>query len=480
MDVEILVHGVPDGQDYYGVSEERNNAELFYDNSGESIKYVIETKKTGDNAYVYYTYLRYKGIVGFGGRPGSYFGLTLRIDKYYLDVVHVYNMLEMVFKKYVVGVFLSFSGDSYKYLTSSFASKKTEIDQLQQGLIQLIQGTCISSKFVNIDASFIHPITSAASCNIADITENAMLASIKKYSKVVLSPDYKLNIVKEYEKKIQEAEGRGGSLVAEKDKKLVEKDGTISSLNATLSSQKSKIEVLQAEVKQKESEISQLKKSGNLSQMISGIKDPINSLAEYFRVSDSHKNSSEPSYGRKIYLICIVSCFLSAIVVLLSVYSMSKPSLESSGKDQLSIMTSKIDSLKKENGELRTKITEKDNTITYQATQISAVSDGQAGNNNSASQQLRIDIDPYSSGPLYCGNKYTIKVVEKTSKKDYSGKGSWKLENADIDSGSSNDPQIVIKPKNVGEVKISYSSENCICDPREFNAKKQTSERGKP
>ena len=89
MNVEILIHGVPDGQDYYGIAEERTYAELFYDNSAESVKFVVETKTTGNIASVYYTYLRYKGMVGYGGRPGSYFGLTLRIDKYYQDVIHM-------------------------------------------------------------------------------------------------------------------------------------------------------------------------------------------------------------------------------------------------------------------------------------------------------------------------------------------------------------------------------------------------------
>ena len=38
MDVEILLHGVPSGQDYYGVKEEQKLAESFYTNSNESVK----------------------------------------------------------------------------------------------------------------------------------------------------------------------------------------------------------------------------------------------------------------------------------------------------------------------------------------------------------------------------------------------------------------------------------------------------------
>ena len=53
MDIEIIFHGVPSGQDYYGIKEEWTNVELFYDSSTESIKFVTEAKKQGGKAYTY-------------------------------------------------------------------------------------------------------------------------------------------------------------------------------------------------------------------------------------------------------------------------------------------------------------------------------------------------------------------------------------------------------------------------------------------
>lgn len=470
MNVEILLHGVPEGQDYYGVEEERANAELFYDNSVESVKFVVEAKKTSNNAFVYYTYLRYKGIVGSGGRPGSYFGLTLRMDKYYRDVIHVYNMLEMMFKKYVVGVLLSSSGESYKYLTSSFASKKTEIEQLQQGLIQLIQGTCNWSKFVDIDEDFLNPITTAALCNIADITENAMLASIKKYSKVVLSPDYKLNVVKEYEKKLQDAEGKGGSIVAEKDKKLAEKDREIGSLKSTVGTQKAKIDALQTENMQ-------LKKNGNLIQMISGIKEPINSLAEYFHVHDSQKNPPRPSYGFKNFIIGIASCVLSAIVIVLLLFAKTPKNIDTKP------LQNQIAELTKANSQLKEEIEIKNNTITDLRTQLAQKpKESPSGSSTPPPsvimKNLRIDIDPYKEGnQLDCDKTYTIKVKEKDGAKvDYKGNGKWTIKNAEITQGKNTDSKIIIKPNGKGSVEITYQSENCTCPPRTFLVKKQSAE----
>lgn len=469
MNVEILVHGVPQGQDYFGVEEERTYVESFYDNSAELVKFVVEPKKTGNNTFVYYTYLRYKGILGSGGRPGSYFGLTLRIDKYYQDVIHVYNMLEMVFKKYVVGVLLSSSGESYKYMSSSFASKKTEIEQLQQGLIQLIQGTCNWSKFVDIDSGFFHSVTSLASCNIADITENAMSTALKKYSKVVLSPDYKLNIVKEYEKKVQDAEGKGGSIVAEKDKKLAEKDGEINSLKSTVTTQKAKIETLQTENMQ-------LKKNGNLTQMISGIKDPINSLADYFRVQDSQKKPQKPSFGFKNFILGIAGCVLSAIIVVLCIISLRKTPNGLDPNGNASTLIQQVDSLTNENNLLKSKIMEKDKTISDLQSQPAPNTGGQLVTSAStalAKTKLKIDVEGYRTGaPFYCDKIYTIKVLDENNK-TYSGNGTWAITNATIKQGKATDSQIKIQPTSAGKVTISYASDNCTCNTREFTSEQQ-------
>ena len=142
-------------------------------------------------------------------------------------------------------------GEIYKYNTSDFVSKKADIENIQKELIQLILSTCVESKFLKIDNSFINPISNAPICNIVDITDGIILSTLKKHSKVVLSPDYKSNLEKEYEKKMQDVENRGNSLVAERDKKILERETTISSLDSTIKARDSKIAVLEQEIKKK-------------------------------------------------------------------------------------------------------------------------------------------------------------------------------------------------------------------------------------
>lgn len=455
MDVEILIHGVPDGQKYYGAKEEQTNMGLFYDNSMESVKFVVETKKQGSTAFAYYSYLRYKGMIEAGGRLGGYFGLTLRLDKYYQDAIHIYNLLEIVFKRYIVGSLLTPSGEGYKYTVPDFASKASDIAQMQQALIQLIQATCAPNKFLDIDASFIHPIAAVPSANIADVSDAAILASIKKYSKVVLSPDYELNIEKEYKKKVQEAEGKGGNIVAEKDKKIAEKDSTIASLNTKITSQQNQIAVLEQESKRKDTEIQQLRQSGNLAKLVTNIKEPIVALAEYFRVKDSQNHQPSPRYSHKNYILGILSCGLSALILALCVVTLfrNSPSTPIDNK-KVEKLEGQVSSLNKEIQRLAGVLKLKNDTIAVLRTEVN-----QPQQVNAIPLKIDISGNGFSGqgSPMLTNKIYTIKVLKQSGGDIPNNKGKWTLTNATLKSGRLTDAIITIQPNAAGEVKLEYT-----------------------
>ena len=451
MDLELLIHGVPDGQDYYGIGEERTNMGLFYDNSTESVKFVIETKKQGNKAYAYYSYLRYKGMIGAGGRPGSYFGLTLRIDEYYQDALHVYSLLDILFKRYIVGTLLIPSGEGYKYLVSNFATKTAEIEKTQQALIQLIQ-TCIPAKFIGIDSSLIHPITSTPTGNIMDVTESAIISSIKRYSKVILSPDYESNTEKEYKKKILEMEGKCGSMAADKDKKIAEKDSCINSLNATVSSQKNRITLLEQEIKRKDT-------TKDLAQLVEKIKEPINALASYFRTKDPQSKGAE--YGYKNFRLGMVGCALSVIILILCLLILFRtPKGSNKGSEQV------CTELTIENSQLKNEIAQKNDTIAYLRAQKSSTPQSLADQSSAApTKSLKINIGGFSgSGSLSADRTYTISVKE--GNKQYSGPGQWTITNATLKNGTATSAQITIQPDGRGPVTLNFTAQNCTCEPR--------------
>lgn len=452
MDVEILLHGVPSGQDYFGIKEEQKLAESFYTSSNESVKFVVEARKNGNTPYVYYTYLRYKNIVGAGGRSGSYIGITLRLDMYYTDVVHMYNMLDIAFKKYIIGALLTSTGESYKYISPDFNSKKSEIEQLQQGILKLIETTCVFPKFLKIDNSFINPITNAPTCNIADITEGIMSATIKKFSKIILSPDYKSNLEKEYEKKVQDAEGRGGSIVVEKDKIITQKNSTIASLNTTIASRDTKIATLEQEVKRKDQELLQNRQKGDIAQLISKVKEPITALSEYFRIQDSSSHKPSPKFGAKNFKLGVINGGLS-VCILLCVIVMNFVNFHT---EDATATKETIKQLQIQIATLTSDINTRDEKIAQLNAQIEELSKPvPQPTPTTQPKQLRIDVNGYRSGKLSTENSYDISIKE--GKNNYNGKGTWNIQNADIVKGNVNSTKITIKPDGKGKVTLKYN-----------------------
>ena len=461
MDVELLIHGVPDGQKFFGIKEEQTNMGLFYDNSIESVKFVIETKKQGNTAYTYYSYLRYKGLIEAGGRTGGYFGMTLRIDKYYQDAIHIYNLLDILFKRYIVGTILTPSGGGYKYIVTNFATKTEDIDRLQQGLIQLIQDTCISEKFLDIDASFIHPITLAAKGNITDVTEGSILTYIKKYSKVVLSPDYESNMEKEYKQKLRKAEGLGGDIITQKDKKIEEQDKTIKSLETQIVTRQKRIKALEEETKQKDDEIQSLRKKGDLAQLINKLKEPITSLADYFRIKDP--KPQQPIFKQKNFLLGIINCALSAGILVLCIVSLcikDAPSNLQEYKDNIKELKSENSILKNDKQKLTKEIGIKSDSIRELLQQkLHAFP-------NAYKQNLRIDISSldgtYGGGDVKQGTKYKLKVVDEVYINDnkytrqYQSGGTWNVTGAEMIAGKITDDHITIKTNSEKKLQITY------------------------
>lgn len=448
MDVELLMHGVPDGQDFYGVSEEQANMGLFYDNSTESVKFVVEIKKQGGRTFAYYSYLRYKGVIGSGGRPGSYFGLTLRIDKYYQDAIHFFVLLDILFKRSVVGILLSPSSAGYKYLVTNFASKSAEIDKMHQLFLQLIQTTCVSAKFMDINANNLPQITSVPNLNIADANESVITDLIKKHSKVVISPDCEMIVEKECRKKIQEAESNVGNL-------LSQKDTSINSLKSKVDDLLTKNKSLEQNLKSREVEIQQLKKRGDVSALVSKIKEPIYVLAEYFR--SKTPPLTKPNPDKQKYNL--INCLLSSIILVLCVFVLIKtPSGLSNNDEELAELTRENDALKKE-------LNEKTATI-EELLQKVPVTDA------SATIALRIDVSGYTSGQkLRPGNSYSVSIKENGKK--YGGAGKWRLTHANLKSGKFTDSQITIEPDGNGDVILAYTSNdlNYSCEDRTLPVK---------
>lgn len=457
MDVEVLLHGVPQGQDFFGVKEEREQLETFYAKSNESVKLVVDVKKRGTTSYVYYNYLRYNSILGAGGRTGSYLGITLRIDELYLDVRHMYNMLDIAFNKYVVGSILTKNEDTYKYLSAEFASKKAEIERLQQGIMQLIQTTCVASKFTKIDNSMVKSISSSPECHVDEVSEGVLLATIKKYSRIVLSTEFKSQKEKDLEKKLNDVDARISSAVTERDKQIAEKNSTINTLNSTLATRDARITALEKENRN-------YKNTGDVSRHIEKVKEPINALAEYFRVKDMDSTRHAPKFGHKNFYIGIVNvCLLIfvSVITVLCLMNTAEATEETVSATEHTKLHAKYTALEKKcqrlesmNAEIFAQLPEAKRTELQKQFDTEDNQGENQDDNGNKSDSIKITVTP-NVGKVKAGQKYTFSVG------GYDGKGKWGADGFKLTTDANKlTVEATVKPINPGDTAtISFKPE---------------------
>ena len=97
---EFVFHGVPQGHDSWGTTGDRYY-ESFYGIGdfckGAKTVLIVEIRKDVTGFCSYYTYVRPQNVVAQGGRTGSYFGMSLKIEgQYCTDVYSLFQLCSLL------------------------------------------------------------------------------------------------------------------------------------------------------------------------------------------------------------------------------------------------------------------------------------------------------------------------------------------------------------------------------------------------
>ena len=98
MELNLVLSGVPNGEDYWGPSEDAPYFHTKYTTSQENQKFDIQLRHNDYGCHVYYHYLVYNIVNSSSGRTGSYIGITLRLDSFCKDFLTIYQLLDMAFR----------------------------------------------------------------------------------------------------------------------------------------------------------------------------------------------------------------------------------------------------------------------------------------------------------------------------------------------------------------------------------------------
>lgn len=192
MNVEIYIHGTPEGHEVYSnASIMDRHVNTYYGAEFDDQSLIIETSIVDCNIYCYYTYFR-TNIISYSGRPMHYWGITIRTDCFVKNARVMYQILEM-FGQYISSSIMS-DGDNRKFLAKSIS----DIGKKVVGPIANLLSTIILTKdIIKMDDSFLANIGEAIRINPLDLLSVDIVNHVKKAEKLIVSP----NVLSIYEKK---------------------------------------------------------------------------------------------------------------------------------------------------------------------------------------------------------------------------------------------------------------------------------------
>lgn len=436
MDVEIFVHGVSNGNSFWGKEEDRKYFDKFYNqNSSDAVKYLIQTRSSNDRIYCYYNYLVYKNVIGNDGREGSFFGLSIRFDEYCKDFMGIYKILDNIFTFHVLNKILKFQNGKYKYTISGFDSSSKMMNDIETATTQLLTSRLTDESFCALKGFAIGGGNTPTG-NLLETTDNAVETNIRKYGNLALSPYYptvrEQNLTKQYKEDLQRAKQQYEEM---NKAEISSKEQEIRSLNKTLVSEREKISNLQKEINkknniinEKDSTINELKnkirqeeQNKKATKITDSIKNQIIELANI--LGAQRVNEEENPFSVKRLIPYINLAMLTLIVILIFFKVSPKESIPNNSFEDLQ---NTIQQLKTENERLRLKLSShaSKNETSFDMTETSSGS-------QKTTKQAYIDVSNYNESKkvyLKKGYKYTASI------KGHNTEGKWEIKGGAFNS----------------------------------------------
>ena len=189
MELKLFVSGVPSGENLWGNQSDSTYFGTLYINSKENMKFDIRLNKTDSKIYAYYHYLVYNTINDYDGRTGSYFGLTIRLDSFCIDFRTIYNVLDIIYRKKIVGTILKeVNGGRLQFTCPSFDKRDAELSDLEKTIRNLLGTSLYNSDFRSIPS--MPTGKGLIKLNWDDASQSNVIQAVGQYAFCSISSEY--------------------------------------------------------------------------------------------------------------------------------------------------------------------------------------------------------------------------------------------------------------------------------------------------
>jgi len=205
MKVDVYIHGVPKGQRIWKTDASDDQIiTLFYGAAEEEqTKYLLEVRKSGNDNYCYYSILKYRNVSAQEGRPGSYFGITIRMDMVCTKIQTIFHILDMVYNSDVLGSIVKIDGERLKFLIADFKDVESNCKMIVDKIMAILGQSVEGGDFIAISPSMLSD-KGCLKVNLSEFSSENALAYIGQGGSVAISADYPSSQLAAYMKKKEE------------------------------------------------------------------------------------------------------------------------------------------------------------------------------------------------------------------------------------------------------------------------------------
>lgn len=492
MHAEFIIHGVPQGHQVWDNSSDKYY-ETFYGNydlygKAKSVL-VVEVRNNPGTLSSYYSFVRSQNVLAAGGRPGSYFGMSLRVDgSYCADVYSLFQLFELTFNQFISNHILKASGEAEQYAQDTFESAGSVLAETKRYFLSQVQSH-LANSFEDLDKSFtrINPGQNAL-YNVEDVNSEAFFNAMRVDGKVLISRDYpsKDSLLKtlKVNDSQQKAEIRNCNEVIEQ---LTKENTSLKQYRELYNRQQEDFNKAKERLQRTEAELSNEKKTA------AALKHEVASLTkqnEYLHDSSNIQRIASNLERSMQDFLPILKSVATKIpqAVSLRQHIITEPSPKKSVFDRIPSKArsflyfiaavlalflilffilrdgSQSSSNEVENNQIEAMYQEKN----LPDAKTSQNSETQTSTQENAYSNLRIDVKDYSGGDLIRGQSYTISIL------GYSGQGEWEANGFYIQgllTGKLTDPTIKAIPTTKGEIHIFFKVDGKVVKTRVFKVK---------
>ena len=383
MKIDLILHGVPNGHDLWGGEDDSQYFSALYNNVStqemrESL--MIETRQIASKTYCYYNYLKYNNVLSSEGRAGSYIGITIRMDAFCKDILSIYNLCEILYKK-LNGINFETRGDTTSFIVPKFELKNNILNDMQSAIVDWFRMSAIQSDFERINSRYRVQNGSIKKLCLVDSTSENVLNALSQFSRVYISKYYHtLSAILE----IRRIEELHRSALQQKDEDYsrlnikyndvsrekeqlssenIELQSVLAQRNKELEIGKDKLEKydeLNRRVKELDAQVKQNRTNKRVEELILKIEDPLRTLAQiasqscntpYVETLENTNRKRTPKVNKKKKLMFsfLVTLSLSLVIFLLCQFMFV--SSDSSPKEK--VKTEQVDKNKTEKDDVK-------------------------------------------------------------------------------------------------------------------------------